>query len=239
MLAQVLQQQPDNVIAHKFLAAALHKQGKDQEAIAHLQTALKSPLHRNDTRCALVEIYVARKQYQEAQQQLEIVLKEEPANIRALRLAASIAVATERYSEALGKLEALLKIDSTDVIALSERARLLSYMQRDAEALQAYETVASYRPLQEEEAIQVAAIYLTSKNVEAAEKYFRLAIQANEKSVPAWKGLGLILASRQQWAAAFEAFVNAGDCENASNMMQKDQTIPSHEIEVFRQKCQN
>jgi tetratricopeptide (TPR) repeat protein len=237
LLAQALQKQPDNVIAQKFMAAVLRKKGEYQEAIRHLQNALKSPLHRNDTRCALVEIHLDRKEYQDAQELLQVVLKEEPKSIRAFRLAATIAAETRNYQEAVGKLDRLLAIDPSDVSALSERGRLLSYLQRDTEALQSYEKVAAFRPLKEEEAVQVAAIHLTSKNTDAAEKYFRLALKANDQSVSAWKGLGLILAIRQQWAAAFEAFVNAGDCANAKTMLQKAPDIPSNEIEVFRKQC--
>jgi len=237
LLEQALQTQPENVMAHKFLAAVLRKKGKDQEAIAHLQTALKSPLHQNDTRCALAEIYLDRKEYREGQQQLQIVRKEEPANIRALRLSAVILLETKQYAEALAEFDGVLKIDPADGDSLSYRGRLLSYLQRDGEALKAYEKLVAVRPLKEEEAIQVAAIYLTSKNTVAAEKYFRVAIEANPKSAQAWKGLALILASKQQWAGAFEAFVNAGDCENAKTMMQKAENLPSKEIETFRKKC--
>ncbi|HEY4492752.1 MAG TPA: tetratricopeptide repeat protein, partial [Acidobacteriota bacterium] len=192
---------------------------------------------RNDTRCATAETYYDRKQYNEARQQLQTVLKEEPANLRALRLAASISMDTKKYEEALQTLDSLLKIDPTDVRALSHKARLLSYLQRDQDALRAYETLVSYRPLEEQEAIQVAAIYLTAKNVGAAERYFRLALNSNEQSIPAWQGLGLILAAQQNWIAAFEAFVNAGDCEKASDMINKQQDIPARHMEVYRQKC--
>ncbi len=224
-------------MAHKFLAAVLHKKGKDPEAIAHLQTALKSPLHRNDTLCTLAEIYVDRKEYPAAQQQLQIVRKEEPGNIRAQKLSAVILFETKKYDESLVAFDAVLKTDPEDGDSLSYRGRLLSYLKRDREALQAYEKLMAVRPLKENEATQVAAIYLTAQNAIAAEKYFRLAIEANAQSTHAWKGLALILASKQQWAGAFEAFVNAGDCENAKAMMQKAENIPEKEIETFHQKC--
>ena len=236
-LELALQKQPDNVMAHKFLAAVLHKKGKDPEAITHLQTALKSLLHQNDTRCSLAEIYVDRKQYSEAQKQLQIVLKEEPTNIRALRLTAVTLFETKKYEEALAAFDDVLKIDPADADSLSYRGRLLSYLQRDHEALKSYEKLMALRPLKEEEATQIAAIYLTSKNTVVAEKYFRLAIEASPKSSHAWKGLALILASKEQWAAAFEAFVNAGDCENANNMMPKVENLPAKDLETFRQKC--
>jgi len=238
LLEQAIQKQPDNVMAHKFLAAVFHKKGKDQEAIAHLQTALKSPLHQNDTRCTLAEIYVDRKQYPEAQQQLQIVRKEEPSNIRARKLSAVILFETKKYDDALIAFDAILKIDPEDGDSLSYRGRILSNLQRDSDALKTYEKLMTVRALREEEAIQVAAIYLTAKNAVAAEKYFRFAIEANPKSTNAWKGLALILASKQQWAGAFEAFVNAGDCESAKAMMQRAENLPSKEIETFQKKCQ-
>jgi hypothetical protein len=115
---------------------------------------------------------------------------------------------------------------------------LYTHFQRDRDALDAYQKLSVLRPLQEEEAVSAAAICLTSRDVAGAEKYFRQAIAANNKSTSAWKGLGLILASKQQWSNALEAFVNAGDCEHAKDAAGKTTDAPLALINRFKETCQ-
>src|SRR5262249_26505911 len=135
--------------------------------------------------------------------------------------------------------ERQLAIKPADYESLTDYARVLSYLQDDQKALAAYEKLASYRPLTEEEAIQVAAIYLTSQKLDAAEKYFELAVKANSKSIPAWKGLALIHASRREWPQAVQAFVEANSCAEANKIVQQAASeIPSNVMSQFHQKCQ-
>ena len=198
----VLTKQPENVIARKFLANVLRKEGKNDEAIALMRRALQSNLHQTETRLHLAEAYVDKKQYPEALTQVSAILKEEPENVRALALA----------------------------------AWLQSHLQKDQDALQTYKKLASLRSLSEKEALQAAGIQLTSRNNQEAEKYFRIALQANPESVAAWKGLALILASKQQWEEAVEAFWKAGDCESIKKLLQRVE-IASSRIEAIRAKC--
>jgi choline-sulfatase len=198
----VLSKQPENVIARKFLANVLRKQGKNEEAIALMQSALKSKLHQTETRLHLAEAYLDTKQYREALTQVSAILKEEPENVRALTMA----------------------------------AWLQSHLEKDQEAAQTYKKLASLRSLSEKEALQAAGIQLTSRNKDEAEKYFRIALHANPKSAAAWKGLALILASKQQWEEAGEAFLKAGDCESIKTLLRRVE-IASPRIEAIRAKC--
>ena len=238
LFLEALRQQPDNVIAHKFLAAVLREKGEDREAIAHLKIALSSQLHRNDTRYELAKIYYEKGEFQEGLSTLSLVLHEEPENAKALKLAAYHAIEAKKYEEALRYLNRLVELTPTDPDALSQQARMLSYWKKDQEALKAYEKLATLRQLKEDEAIQVAAIYLTTQNVPAAEKYFRFALKANPESVQASKGLGLILANRGQWLEALRAFLKAGDCAAAKQVMQYLENLPSNQQEEFQQKCE-
>jgi len=195
-----LKKQPENVIAKKFLANVLRKQGKNQEAILLLQSALKSNLHQLETRQNLAESYYDNKQYREALEQISSVVETDPRSVRALTLA----------------------------------AWLQTHLSMDQQALRTYSRLAALRSLTEQEAIQAAAINLTGANVAEAEKYFRLAVKANEKSAAAWKGIGLILASKKQWEPAFDAFLSAGDCAEAKKLLQH---LSSSNMEKFQQKC--
>jgi choline-sulfatase len=180
----VLKKEPENVIAQKFLGNVLKKQGKNEEAIVFFKRALKSDLHQTETRNELAEAFVGTKQYREALEQLALILKTTPHDMRALTLS----------------------------------AWLQSQLSMDSEALNTYTKLSALRSLSEAEALDAAGISLTNRRIPEAEKYFRAAIDVNPKSSPAWKGQGLISASRKEWDSALDAFLKAGDCADAKNI---------------------
>ena len=228
-----LKLQPDNVIAQKFLANVLRKTGKDDEALRYLQSAMKSSLHQADTRSQIAELYYDRKQYAEALQQLQEVLKVEPNNRKSLRLAAFASMDMKHYPAALDYLNRLLKLEPNDASGLSARARLHSFLQQDQDALLDYRKLEEVRQLSEDEAIQVAAIYLTLRDIDSAQKYFLAVVESNKQSAEAWKGLALIYASRKQWSEATEAFLAARDCAGAQKVLQHAPELTAK----YQQQC--
>jgi arylsulfatase A-like enzyme len=204
LLRDVLKKQPDNVIAKKFLANVLRKEGKNNEAIPYLEDAMKSELHTEETLVDLAETYF---------------------DIR-------------KYKESLDLLQPLLRKSSTNARVLTLGSWLFAHFKMDHEALEAYDQLSALRPLQEDEAIRAAAVSLSTMDKIRAEKYFMLALEANRKSTIAWKGLGLILASKSQWSDAMDAFLNAGDCNEAKNMTTKIDSIPTDLMNRFQEKCQ-
>ncbi len=112
-----------------------------------------------------------------------------------------------------------------------------SAMNEDARALDAYNRLAAVHPLTEEDALQIAAIHLTGKNVAAAEKYFRLAVKLNPQSERAWKGIGLIEASREEWSAATDAFLKAGDCADATQVFARIANPSASISKRFHDQC--
>ena len=204
LFRDVLKRQPENVIAKKFLANVLRKQGKNNEAIPLLESAMKSELHQRETLLDLSETYFDMKKYQQSLELILPVVNTGTPNVRTLTLA----------------------------------TWLFSHFERDQDALSAYGKLSALRPLQEKEALNAAGICLTSRDAAGAEKYFRLALDANSKSAPAWKGMGLIHASKEQWENALDAFLNAGDCANAKDIIGKSQNISSSLTDRFQKKCQ-
>ena len=204
LFRDVLKRQPENVIAKKFLANVLRKQGKNNEAVPLLESAMKSELHQRETRLDLSETYFDMKKYPESLELILPVINTGMPNVRALTLA----------------------------------TWLFSHFERDKDALEAYEKLSALRPLQEKEALNAAGICLTSRDAAGAEKYFRQALDANSKSAPAWKGMGLIHASKKQWENALDAFLNAGDCANAKDIIGKSQNVSSGLTDRFQKRCQ-
>ena len=237
LFLSALQSQPDNVMAQKFLANVYRKTGEPKKAIPYLEKAMQSKLHTADTRYELAETNFEMERYANALQILSPLLQEKPPNQRVFRLAAASALNAGKYEESARYFEAVLKENPSDSESLTKYARVLSVLKEDTKAIQAYEKLSSLRPLSEEEAIQVAAIYLTLNQPAPAEKYFQMAIGANPRSVPAWKGLALIRLSRNQIPEALEAFVQAGDCEQARNLLKQSDQIPPSILEVYKTQC--
>src|SRR5262249_10344304 len=198
---QVLKKQPNNVIAQKFLANVLRKKGENRQAIVYLKAALSSPLHQDETRIDLAETYFVMQDYPHALDEATTLLKTEPRNARALKIAALAS----------------------------------DHQQQDAQATAYFDRLAAIRPLTEEEAIDAAAIRLTANDPAKAEQLFRAALKANPQSAKAWKGLGLIFASHQQWNEALDAFLKSGDCGMANSLASKP--LSANSLNALHNQC--
>lgn len=217
-LKDALQDQPDNVIAQKFLANVLSREKKEDEAISYLKKAMNSKLHQEETRVDLAKLLYAKKEYAQTLETVLPVAGKQTQNAVALKLAGLSAAHDKQYEAASDFLERALQLSPKDPDCLSTLAAILSHLNRDQDALGKYRTLESVRALTDEEAVQVAAIFITEKDLANAEDYFRKAIAANPKSLQAWRGIALISASRQEWSKAMEGFVKANDCESAKKI---------------------
>jgi len=233
-LKDALQDQPDNVIAQKFLANVLAKEKKDDEAISYLKKALNSKLHQEETRIDLAKLLYAKKEYAQTLETVLPVAGKQTQNAVALKLAGLSAAHDKQYDAASDFLERALQLSPKDPDCLSTQAAILSHLNRDQEALEKYHALESVRPLNDEEAVQVAAIYITEKDLMKAESYFQKAITVNPNSFQAWRGIALIRASQQKWQDALDAFLKADDCQTAKSILSKHPELPKT---AFEQKC--
>jgi arylsulfatase A-like enzyme/Tfp pilus assembly protein PilF len=233
-LRDALGDQPDNVIAQKFLANVLSKEKKDDEAIVYLKKAMNSKLHQEETRVDLAKLLYAKKEYAQTLETVLPVAGKQTQNAVALKLAGLSAAHDKQYDAASDFLERALQLSPKDPDCLSTQAAILSHLNRDQDALGKYRTLESVRPLTDEEAVQVAAIFITEKDLVNAEDYFQKAIAANPKSSQAWRGIALISASRQEWSKAMEGFIKANDCESAKKIAA---THPELQ-QIFEKNCQ-
>lgn len=232
-LKEALQDQPDNVIAQKFLANVLVREKKDDEAISYLKKAMNSKLHQEETRVDLAKLLYAKKEYAQTLETVLPVAGKQTQNAVALKLAGLSAAHDKQYDAASDFLERALQLSPKDPDCLSTQAAILSHLNHDQDALAKYRTLETVRPLTDEEAVQVAAIFITEKDLKNAEDYFRKAIAANSKSSQAWRGIALISASRQEWSKAMEGFIKANDCESAKKIAA---THPELQ-QIFEKNC--
>ncbi|MCI0616841.1 sulfatase-like hydrolase/transferase [bacterium] len=233
-LKDALSDQPDNVIAQKFLANVLAKEKKDDEAIEYLKKAMNSKLHQEETRVDLAKLLYAKKEYAQTLETVLPVAGKTTQNAVALKLAGLSAAHDKQYDAASDFLERALQLSPKDPDCLSTQAAILSHLNRDQDALEKYRTLESVRTLTDEESVQVAAIYITEKDFVNAENYFQKAIDANPKSLQAWRGIALIRASQQKWQDSIDAFVKADDCQSAKSILSKHPELSKTEFET---KC--
>ena len=237
LFQSVLQQQPDNVIALKFLANLYRTSGQPEKAVPILQKALQSKLHTAETRYDLAESYYELQKYPDVLQTLEPLLKENPSDARALRLAAASSMNSGQYKQSADYFEKLLSIHPNDPDTLTNYAKVLSELKEDTKAIQAYKKLASFRPLKEPEAVQAAAICLTSNQPALAEEFFQAAVQANPNSVAAWKGISLIRLSQGKLPEALDAALKANDCEEARIILKQSDQLPPDSLEAYKKQC--
>ena len=237
LFLSALQQQPDNVIALKFLANLYRTSGQPEKAVPLLQKALQSKLHNEETRYDLAESYYELQKYSDAMQTLAPLLKDNSSDSRVLRLAAASLLNSGEYRQSAVYFEKLLSQHPDDSDTLANYAIALSQLKEDTKAIQTYRRLASLRPLKEQEAIQAAAICLTSNQPELAEEFFQAAVHDNPDSIPAWKGISLIRLSKGQLPEAMEAALKANDCEEARIILKQSDQLPPDLLEAYKKKC--
>ena len=160
---------------------------------------MNSKLHQEETRVDLAKLLYAKKEYAQTLETVLPVAGKTTLNAVALKLAGLSAAHDKQYDAASDFLERALQLSPKDPDCLSTQAAILSHLNRDQDALEKYRTLESGQ-LTDEEAVQAAAIYITEKDFLNAENYFRKAIDANPKSVQAWRGIALIRASQTNMA---------------------------------------
>jgi Flp pilus assembly protein TadD len=195
---------------------------------------MNSKLHQEETRVDLAKLLYAKKEYAQTLETVLPVAGKTTQNAVALKLAGLSAAHDKQYDAASDFLERALQLSPNDPDCLSTQAAILSHLNRDQDALEKYRTLESVRTLTDEESVQVAAIYITEKDFVNAENYFQKAINANPKSMQAWRGIALIRASQQKWQDSIDAFVKADDCQSAKSILAKHPELSKTEFET---KC--
>ncbi len=134
-----MQDQPDNVIAQKFLANVLAKEKKDDEAIEYLKKAMNSKSSSGKkTRVDLAKLLYAKKDYAQTLETVLPVAGKQTSNAVALKLAGLSAAHDKQYQAASDFLERALQLSPKDPDCLSTQAAILSHLNRDQDALEKY-----------------------------------------------------------------------------------------------------
>lgn len=110
LFQDALKKDPQNVIALKFLANVLRKNGNDREAIPYLQAALKSSLHHDETQLDLARTYYDLQDDSAASREVDEILARNPKNADAKSLQARLLAHLQKDQEALRAYEELSAI---------------------------------------------------------------------------------------------------------------------------------
>jgi arylsulfatase A-like enzyme/Flp pilus assembly protein TadD len=236
LFLSALKEQPDNVIAQKFLANVLRKMGDNSQAVVYLKQAMQSPLHRDETQLDLGRTYFELQDYASALEQASALLQANPENVGPLQLTAYSYERQKKPADALPFWQRASNKRPEDADNIAGLARVSAALQHDTEALQAYSRLAKLRPLAEEEALQAGGVCLTDHKLDEAERYFRAALSGGPADpARAYKGLALIEAVRQNWNQSMTYFLKAGDCKSASLLSQKP--ISTNVLELYHKQC--
>jgi tetratricopeptide (TPR) repeat protein len=201
---KAVQLDPTQPSAFFGLANALFRVGKRQEA----EAAHNRYLDLSPTGKALLEASRLRDegQSERAQEICDAILKQEPANIDALRMLARIATDDERYVIAEGLCRKIVKLAPDRASSHEDLGRLLADSGRIPEAVDFIRKAVDLEPGTFANLLMLADVLsMLGRNAEALESYEKcLALEPDEPS--ALLGMGHILRIRGRREAAVAAY---------------------------------
>jgi tetratricopeptide (TPR) repeat protein len=204
-LRRALALQPGYWKAHVRLADMLQRNGQLEEARTHYEQALALRADSSDALVGLGMIHGAMGRPQEAVLVYRQALVLDPRHADAYNNLGFALGALRRFAEAAGAFRAALKIKPDYIDAYIGLARMLVNLDRREEALGAYQR--AYAVRQEAEcAYELGRLLQEIKFFQAAEEWYRRALETRPQHFNALDGLGLTLGDLKRHAEAIEIF---------------------------------
>jgi tetratricopeptide (TPR) repeat protein len=206
---EVIQQQPDNVVAHNNLTSLLIHAGLFPEAAAQSQTllALKpdQPITLNNLGLALMQM----GRNAEAIENLRRAVQLKPDYALAHNNLGLALTNTGHHQEAIDEFEKTLALKQDDLNAMFNKGIALTNMGRYQEGIDQYERVLRQYPNHSKARINLGvALSLSGKNPQAIEQ-IQLLLQSDPDNLEAHHKLGLILFDSGQPDGAIRHFEKA------------------------------
>lgn len=153
--------------------------------------------------------HMEAKHYEEALQEFEAVLQENPHVPSAHVAIATILYRQGRYEEALERCQEALNIDSNMVPALLMSGNVHKDMGDIDKALDDYEQALVLDPSRSDAMVRVSRIYIEQKRYDEAEKHLRNSLRYNPQMTSARLLLATIYQKQENPQAAFQELENA------------------------------
>lgn len=135
---QLLEKNPNNVLARKVLGELAIGESNFDEAISHLEAAQAHEDDPSATRFKIALIQIEKQNFKEATRELSLVLAKQPENSEARYYLASVYAATGRRKEAVDELA---KIKPSDEIFVKSRIFSAFVLRQDGELGKAEQAV--------------------------------------------------------------------------------------------------
>ncbi len=189
---------PDDAQRYLLLAEFLAAKRDKQAAIDELSKAAADKPELTDLRFALVKLYLANEQRDEAVKALEDVIKQQgtdPAGLRARVILARLLAAADMGDERVPELIAeVLKENPGDNDALLVKGKLAAYQKNFAEAIGDFRSVLKDQPDSEEVLLLLSAAHLANGEKELAVDTLKSGVEINPGSVALHLRLANLLA---------------------------------------------
>jgi tetratricopeptide (TPR) repeat protein len=145
-LRKRLAEQPDDPVAHAFLAISLNAQGKTKEALQEAHQAVGFGPHLSFVYYVLAEVLHESDRYAEAKAAIEEAIRLDPEDADYYGRLSSIQLDLNKWNEAVSAAEEGLAIDPENVTCTNCRAIALIKLGRKTEAGEAVEAALAHDP---------------------------------------------------------------------------------------------
>ena len=204
-----LKNNPDNIEAVRLLARAHLANKEPQLAIDVLLKAVNTSAGAVGLRAELANAYAQQNQLPQALEQLDAILKLEPANRMALEGKFKIRVFEKKWDEALAVADAMKTALPKDPSGFYFAGLVYQGMKKLPESIEQFESALAVSPDAVQPLSQLIKSYLAQEKPDLAEKRLREALEQNERNFVAHNLLGELSLGNKRFAEAAESFKKA------------------------------
>jgi tetratricopeptide (TPR) repeat protein len=205
-LSEAVELTPHNAELLRLRAATYLGAGKEEEALADFDTALKidaADAAAHEGRGMALE---SLKRYDEARESYGRAAELAPGNALPLLQQAKISAMAGKQDQAIEDVTRALEVDPDNPYGLLLKAQTLALMDKAEEALPTAERALDLYP-QSDDAVRVWAMVIEKAGkTESAIKELRQQVEANPDDAVAWLQLGLLYTAQQQTDRAIDAY---------------------------------
>jgi len=200
-LQQAIKIDKANPAAYPVLAKLYAQAGAWNGAVAVMQEYLKLAGHDINRRRKLIQYRISAAQYDQAQRELDALLKASPSDVQALLLEAMLLMARGRPEKALGPLNRILARNSDYASALMMRAMAQFYLGREDLVRADLKRARGLAKTTGSE-LSIVDLHVQLDDLTAAEAGLLAVLSKDRTSQPALRKLIALYAKQEKWSRA-------------------------------------
>jgi tetratricopeptide (TPR) repeat protein len=189
MFKMLADQTPQDPIIHYYLGLSYQSQGKEPEALAALEQALRLQPHYLEALQKIAEIYTGKGQSPKAIARIQQQLKVSPNHALMYSLLGNLALAQNQYDMAEKAFQQAIALDEKSLSPYVNLATLYARRGAGEAAIAHYETLLKSKPHVLPIYVFLGRMYDLQKQYQRANEYYRKALQIDPLFVPAANNL--------------------------------------------------